>query len=65
MSVLNIKMKGENELKEIDIKNRTCYSFDDIITDRDIYSVDILLEEKIYENISVYDVSYQTSTIAY
>ena len=29
------------------------YYFDDIITDRDIYSVDILLNEKIYEYISV------------
>ena len=29
-------MKSKNELKEIDIKNCTCYLFDDIITDRDI-----------------------------
>ena len=55
-------MKSKNELKEFDIKNRTCYYFDDIITDRDIYSVDILLDTKIYENISVYDISYKTIT---
>ena len=24
-------MKSKNELKEIDIKNRVCYNFDDII----------------------------------
>ena len=45
MSVQNIKMESENELKEIDIKNRTCYYFDHIMTDRDIYSGDTLLEE--------------------
>ena len=39
-------MKSRDQLKEIDIKNRTRYYFDDIITDRDIYSVDILLDEK-------------------
>ena len=32
-----------------------------MITDRDAYSVDILLDEKIYQNISVYDISYKTS----
>ena len=47
MSVQNIKMKSKNELNEIDIKNSTCYYFDDIITDRVIYSADILLDQKI------------------
>ena len=37
-------MKSKNELKETDIKNRTCCYFDDIITDTDIYFVDILLD---------------------
>ena len=54
-------MESKNGLKETDIKNRTCYYFDDIITDRDIYSVDILLDKEIYENISVYEISYKTS----
>ena len=62
MSIQNIKMESKDELKEICIKNRTCYYFDDIITDRDIYSVDILLDKEIYENISIYDISYKTST---
>ena len=30
-------MKSNNELKEIDIKNRTCYCFDDIIKMEDFY----------------------------
>ena len=40
-------MKSKNELNEIDIKNSTYYYFDDIITDRVIYSADILLDQKI------------------
>ena len=43
-------MENKDEAKEIDIKNRTCYYFDDIVRDgdkdRDIYSAAILLGEK-------------------
>ena len=53
-------MESKDEYKKVDIKNRSCYYFDDIITDTNIYSVDILLDERIYENISVYDISYKT-----
>ena len=56
-------MKSKDELKEIDIKNRTYYYFDDIIKDVDIYINDILLNKKLYENISFYDISYKTSTV--
>ena len=40
-------MESKNELKEIDIKNRTCYYSDDIIRarSRDICSTDILLDK--------------------
>ena len=64
---MNVCIKYKNKLKEIDIKNRTCYYFDDIITNRDIYSVDILSDEKIYEDIPIYDISYndRTKTIAH
>ena len=55
-------MESKDELKEIDIKNGTCYYFDDIIKDVDIYFSDILLDEELYENISVYDISYKTLT---
>ena len=56
-------MQSKNELKEIDVKNRTCYYFDDIIKDVDIYFSDILLYEKSYENVSISDISYKTSTV--
>ena len=41
------------------------YYFDDIMTDRDIYYVDTLLDKKsyeTYENILIYDISHKTST---
>ena len=59
-------MESKGELKEIDIKNRTCYYFDDIIRfwDRDVDLSDILLDEKLYkqkyENILIYNTSYKT-----
>ena len=55
-------MKSKDELKEINIKNRACYYFDDIIKDIDINFREILLDKKIYENISVHGISYKTST---
>ena len=63
-----IKIESKDELKEIDIKNRRCYYFDDIIRARNraIYSTDILFDEKLYgenhKNILIYDISYKTST---
>ena len=60
-------MESKDELKETDIKNRTCYYFDNIIRarNRDIYSTDILLDEELWkenhENILIYDISYKTS----
>ena len=54
-------MKSKYKLKEIDIKNRACYYFDDIFNGTDINSSDILLDRKLYENISVYDISHKTS----
>ena len=61
-------MESKDELKGIDIKNCACYYFDDIIRarNRDIYSTDILLEEKLYKenhkNILIYGISYKTLT---
>ena len=46
-------MESKDELKEIDIENRVCYRFDDIIRDIYINFDNILLDEKLYENISV------------
>ena len=47
-------MESNFELKKINIKNRACYYFDDIIKieDFDFY---ILLDKKLYENILIYD----------
>ena len=55
-----MKMESKNKLKEIDIKNRACFYLNDIIAD--IYSVDILFDKIIYENILVYDILCKTST---
>ena len=54
-------MKSKNEFKKIDINNCACYYFDDIINGTDINFSNILLDQK-YENISVYDILYKTST---
>ena len=60
-------MESKDELKEIDIKNCTCYYFDDIIRfcDRDIDFSDILLDEKLYkeknEKKLIYDISFKAS----
>ena len=51
----------KNELKEIHIKSCACYYFDDVIDGTDINFSDILLDEKLYENISVYDILCWTS----
>ena len=58
-------MESKHELKETDITNCMCYYFDDIIKDRNIYSIHILLDKKsyeTYENMLVYNISYKTST---
>ena len=39
-------MESKDELKEIDIKNCTCYYFDDIMRVRDVDFDNISLDEK-------------------
>ena len=55
MSIENITMESKYELKEIDIKNCTCYYFDDIMRAWDIHIdtdfSDILLGKKLYQEI--------------
>ena len=42
-------MESNNKLKEIAIKNRTCYFFDDIIEIEDLdFEIEILMKLKIY-----------------
>ena len=53
-------MEHNDELKEIDIKNCTCCCFDDIIKIEDFNLDNILIAEKTYKNILVYNISYKT-----
>ena len=53
-------MENNDELKETNIKNRTCYYFDDIIRFEDFDLDNIFIDEKSYENILVYNISYKT-----
>ena len=53
-------MESNNKLKEIDIKSRTCCSFDDIIKIEDYDLDNILIDEKSCENILVYSISYKS-----
>ena len=53
-----IKMESNDELKEIDIENHTCYYFNDIIK-IEVFDFNILIDEKPYENILFYYISYK------
>ena len=53
-------MESNDELKEIDIKNCTCYYFYDIIQIEGFDFDNILTGEKLFENILVYDISYKS-----
>ena len=53
-------MYNNDELKEITIKNRTCCHFDDIITFEGFDLDNILIDEKSYETVLVYNISYRT-----
>ena len=46
----NIKTESNNELKEINIKNRICYYFDDIININDLDLDNISVDEKSCKN---------------
>ena len=52
-----MKMESNYKLKEIDIKNRTCYYLDDIIKIQDFDIDNISIDEKSYQNILVYNKS--------
>ena len=53
-------MVSNDKLKEIEIINRTCYYFVDLIKIKYFNSDNILMNEKSYESILVYDISYET-----
>ena len=53
-------MESNDKLKDIDIKNCTCYYFDDIIKIEYFYLDNILIDEKSYKNILVYNIFYKS-----
>ena len=53
-------IESNDELKKIDIKNRACYYFDDIIKIEDFDFDNIIIDEKLYKKLLVYDTSYKT-----
>ena len=54
-----IKLESNDKLKEADIKNRTCYYFDEIIKIEDFDPDNILIDEKSYEEILACNISYK------
>ena len=54
-------MNSDNKFKKIDIKNYTCYYFDDIININDLNLDNILIDGKSYENILIYNAANKTS----
>ena len=53
-------MESNDEVKGTDIRNRTCCYFNNIMRVADIKFYKTSLEEKSYENILIYDISYKT-----
>ena len=53
-------MESNEDLIQINIENRTFYYFDDIIKIKDSDLDNILIDEKSYENILIYNISYKT-----
>ena len=49
-------MENKNEFRKINVKHPTCCYFDDIMKVEDINVYNILLDEKSYENILVYNI---------
>ena len=49
-----------SELKNVCIKNRTCYYFDDIIKLEETDLNNISIDQKSHENVLIYDISYKT-----
>ena len=48
-----------NEFKKVEIKNHTCYYFNDIIKLEDFDLDNILIDKKSHKNILIYDILYK------
>ena len=59
MFVWNIFVKSKNEFKKVNVKNCAYYYFDDIMEIEDINVDNILLDEKSYKNILLYNTVYK------
>ena len=55
-----INVDRNDELKQINIKNCACCYFDDILKIEDFDIDNILIDEKSYKNILVYNISYKS-----
>ena len=55
-----MNMDSNNDRNEIDIKNRTCCYFDDIIITENFNLDNILIDEKSNKNILVYNISLKS-----
>ena len=55
-----IVMKSHDKLKKIDIKNCTCYYFNDTIKIEDFDLDNICIDKKSYKKILVYDILYKS-----
>ena len=55
-----IKMESNDKLREIVIKNATCYYLHDIINIDDFDPHDVLTDKKSHENILVYNILYKS-----
>ena len=53
-------MKSNDKLKEIDIKNCTFYYFNDVVKTEDFDLDNILIDEKLFENILVKNILYKS-----
>ena len=62
MPVWIIEMQSRNKWKEVDIKNRVCYYFDYIINGMKVNFSNSSLNKKLYETVSVYNISHKTPT---
>ena len=55
-------MESNEKLKQIDIKDLTSYYFHDVIKIEDFDLDNTLIDEKSYENMLVYNISYKSLT---